>query len=506
MNAPESPVALTGTVVRGIGFAGSGFVLARGITLAAYIVLARLITPAELGYFAAGSILVGIAGLFAESGMAAAVIHRRDRLDEAAATATVATVAAGIVIGLVALATAPLIGHIFDSSTVAAVATAMAGVLFLFTARVVPNALLQRRFSFLRRLVVQPAAALVFGAAAIISTSQGSGVWGLVIGLYASAVVDFVLSWALVQWRPRLSLVSFRMWRELVAYGRHVLAGTAVRRIGDQVPVVAAGSFIGAATLGQFQYANRIVSTPFALLVAGVSYVVFPAFARISHDERRFEPAFLRSLRWMTLAAMPIGLILIPLGEPLTVLVFGETWAEAGEATVALCLFIPARAIAQVIGEGFKAAGHPAERTRANVVGVVAGALAMAALIPPFGLIGVALGVSVDAIASAVLSLRRAHRGMSIPMSAMLASIAPPSAAALVMAAVMIPVQTLLVDGANHGTALGLTLLAGEGVLGFAIYAAVLRIAAPGVASEFAALLRTARRGPGRRQPRPLDA
>jgi O-antigen/teichoic acid export membrane protein len=226
MSAPESPGALTGTVVRGVGWAGSGFVLARGITLAAYIALARLITPAELGYFAAGSILVGFAGLFAESGMAAAVIHRRDRVDEAAATATVATMGAGVVIGLVALASAPLIGHIFDSSTVAAVAAAMAGVLFLTTARVVPNALLQRRFSFLRRVVVQPAAALAFGVAAIISTSQGSGVWGLVIGQYASAAVDFVLSWALVQWRPRLSQVSVRMWRELVAYGRHVLAGS----------------------------------------------------------------------------------------------------------------------------------------------------------------------------------------------------------------------------------------------------------------------------------------
>jgi O-antigen/teichoic acid export membrane protein len=169
-------------------------------------------------------------------------------------------------------------------------------------------------------------------------------------------------------------------------------------------------------------------------------------------------------------------------------------------------LFIPARAIAQMIGEGFKGTGRPAERTRVSVVGVVAGVLAMAALIPPFGLIGVALGVSVDAMASAVLSIRRAHRAMSIPMAAMLASIAAPCAAALVMAAVMIPIQTLLVDAASHGTALGLTLLAGEGALGFAIYAAALRIAAPGAASEFAALLRTGRRGAGHREPQPLDA
>ena len=36
--------------------------------------------------------------------------------------------------------------------------------------------------------------------------------------------------------------------------------------------------------VGQLQYANRIVTTPYSLLIAGISYVVFPAFARIASD------------------------------------------------------------------------------------------------------------------------------------------------------------------------------------------------------------------------------
>jgi O-antigen/teichoic acid export membrane protein len=167
---------LTGTVIRGVSLAGSGFLLARMITLTSYVVLARLVTPDELGQFTAGSILVGLGLLFAGSGMSAALIHRDDRLDEAGSTAVVATLLAGILLGLLGWAASPLIGAFFDSDTVAAVAAAMAGVLFLQSARVVPNALLQRRFSFLRRLVVEPAAAVAFGVAAIIATSEGLGV------------------------------------------------------------------------------------------------------------------------------------------------------------------------------------------------------------------------------------------------------------------------------------------------------------------------------------------
>ncbi|HUT77849.1 MAG TPA: oligosaccharide flippase family protein, partial [Polyangia bacterium] len=442
MNAPDqAPSNLTGRVVRGVSLAGSGFILARTISLTTYIVLARLVTPTELGQFTAGSILVGIGLLLAGSGMQAALIQRRDRLEEAAATAVIATVLAGLVIALIGWAVSPLIGSLFDSSTVAAVAAAMAPVLFLQSTRVVPNALLQRRFSFLRRLVVEPASAIAFGIGAIVATSSGLGVWGLVIGQYAAVTTDLILSWGLVQWRPKLSLASFAMWRELVRYGRHVLAGTTVRRVGDRIPILATGAFVGNAALGQLQYANRIVTTPFAMLVTGVSYVVFPAFARISQDGRRLKVALLKSLRWTAMVSMPIGLILIALGEPLAILVFGERWSEAGEATRALCLFIPAQAIAAVLGEGFKGAGQPPERTKVNIAGVLAGVATMAALLPLWGLIGVAIGISVDAIVSAGFSISRTRRALGVPPREALGVLAAPFFAALLMVTVLLPVE-----------------------------------------------------------------
>jgi O-antigen/teichoic acid export membrane protein len=503
MSAPERHPGLTGTVLRGITFSGSGVILARGITLVTYIVLARLITPTELGDFTAGTFVVGIGVLFGGSGMAAAVIHRPDRLEEAAATAVVATSVSGLLLTGVAVATAPLIGLVFDSDTAAAVAAATAGVLFLNSARVIPNALLQRRFSFLRRIVVQPAAALAFGVVAIIATSEGMGVWGLVAGQYAYAVIDFVLSWTLVRWRPQLRLGSVPMWRELIRYGRHVLAGSLVRRVGDRVPILAAGSFVGTAALGQFQYANRIVTTSYTLLGAGASYVVFPAFARIADDAARLRAAFLRSLRWMALVAMGLGLLLIPLGEPLAILVFGERWAQAGEAIVALALFVPGRAIASVTGEGFKGAGVPAERTRASVVGVVVGILVMVALVPPFGLIGVAVGVTADALANGLYSIHRAHRAVGMPLGEMVRRIAEPLAAGIPMVLLLFALERLVVDAASWSTVPGLALLAAEAAFGMFVYGVALSAISPAAAHDFKRLVRSFRDRKGARRDTP---
>ena len=66
------------------------------------------------------------------------------------------------------------------------------------------------------------------------------------------------------------------MWRELVGFGRHVFAATAILRAGEQSDALIVGRVIGTSALGQFRYAFRLASAPFLLLLATASYVLYP--------------------------------------------------------------------------------------------------------------------------------------------------------------------------------------------------------------------------------------
>ena len=175
------------------------------------------------------------------------------------------------------------------------VAAAVSGLAFLHTSAVVADAWMQRRFSFVRRTIVEPAAVVAFGVTAIVLTARGFGVWGLVIGQYAGALVETTLSWILARWRPNLRLASYAMWRELIAYGRHTIAATGIRRAADQIPVFLLGRFTGTAALGQFRYASRVATLPLAMIMAAASYVLFPAFARIATERERFHAGVQRA-------------------------------------------------------------------------------------------------------------------------------------------------------------------------------------------------------------------
>lgn len=490
---PSKYRALSGTVVRGVALAGGGYALTQVLTLAFYIALARLASPSEFGQLAAGMVLLGIGLIYTESGMLSALVYRRDRVEEAAATAVVSTFVGGVALALAALAASPLIGLLFDSDRVGSVAAALSGLLLLRTMSVVPDALLQRRFSFLRRMVVEPLGAIAFGVTAVVLTSNGLGVWGLVIGHYASALAIVLLTWGLARWRPQLRLASFATWRELIAYGRHTIAATTLIRVGEEIPVLLLGRFVGTGPLGQFRYGMRIASLPLAMTMAAASYVIFPALARIAVERDRFRAALVRSLRWMAILAVPAGLLLVPLGESTAALLFGDIWVDAGNAAAALALFAAGRALTSLMVEALKADGRPDVVVRMNFVEIVVSATAMVALLP-FGLIGICLGVSVGVIVRATYAFRRASEILGVPMAALVGEIRAPIIAAVAMVAVLFPLETLVVEAGSHATAIGLGLLLAEVALGLLVYAGLIRLLVPGAIAELLTMLRTMRR------------
>ena len=231
----EAPRDLTATVVRGVSLAGSGYLLAQVLNLSFFIVLARLLVPADFGKFAAATVLVSLSLLVTESGLASAVVQRRDRLEAAAATAVVATAVSGITVSLLALAAAPLMAPSSTAARSPRWRRSRPAPSFSARSRRRPTHLLQRQFSFVRTdSVIEPAQVLAFGSQPWRQPPAPLGPWSS----SSSAQLRRSHRRRIARVDPRplaadLRLVSFAMWRGLVAYGRHVFVATAVLRVGD---------------------------------------------------------------------------------------------------------------------------------------------------------------------------------------------------------------------------------------------------------------------------------
>lgn len=484
---------LAQVVVRGASIAGSGYVVTQAISLATYIVLARLLTPHDFGTFAAATILVGVGLVVGESGMLGALIHRRDRVEEAFDSAFVATLTGGLLLAVAGVAVAPLIGLFFHSYRTGLIAAVMAGSMMLRMAVIAPNAWLQRNFSVVRRALIDPLGTLAFAGGTVWAAAAGLGPWSLVIGTYAQLALDVVAAMILVRWRPRPGRATWSMWRELARFGRPLFGANLLSRGVDETPVAAVGRVLGSGALGQFSYAFRVAAQPISAIVDVGSYVLFPALARIAPDDERFRAGLLRALRWVCALAFPLGLLLVPLGTPAIVLVFGAKWRAAGHAVMALGVYCAALGLDTIASEVWKAAGRPGMLPRMHGLSLVLTVVFVGALVP-FGLNAVTIGMALAAIGKGAYAIRGIGRVTGIPLRRLLSEVWPPAVAAVVMAAVLFVTEHGLLHSDRHGVAAGIGLLALETLLGACVYLPCLSALSANCRDELLSLVRRAPR------------
>jgi O-antigen/teichoic acid export membrane protein len=445
------------------------------LTLATYVVLARLAPPKTFGTFAAASIVSIVATVFTESGMSAALIARRQDIERAAVTAFVSTVAGGSLLTLLAAALAPAVGYFFESSQVTRVALALSGIHFFNGLSVVPEALLQRRFSFLRRVLVDPIATVAFGAVSIFSFMQGLGIWSLVFGTYAFVITKVILALFFCRWVPNLSMANWATWRELTRFARHIVLSELLRESRQVLNTALIGRVLGARSLGEYRFGWRIATQVPAPAVQAGAYVLLPAFASIAENPARFGAAFLRTVRSSCLLTVPVSLMLAPLGVPVAVLVFGREWRLAGVVAACLVGVSATVPLLSISSEIFKAGGAPKHLPVIHLLlAVVPGAFMVAGV--PYGVAGVAVGMSVGSVVVSLEALRRASAVAATPLAAALRAIWPPTAGGIVGGAAVFAIDRGFLDAATRSPLTGLVIVGLEFALGitFALLISVL--------------------------------
>ena len=423
------PGPLAATVGRGALISAMTLGLTQVISFVSTIWLARLLTPSEVGIYTAATVLSAVFLTVSDGGLRLALIQRERDIDDAADTVFWATAAVGLCSSIAALATAPVLGYIFHNDLVAAVAMSTSGLLLLSSLTHVPDGLMQRRFNFLRRLVVDPSRAIAYSAVAIALAAAGFGVWSMVLGQYAAVVVWLIGSWTLGRWRPGRGRPSLRMWRELARFAYPLAISNLVVYARETAEITIVGRVLGQAALGNYRYGTRLGMLPGNAAFEIGGYVLFPAFSRLAADTYRLQAAFLRALRWVWFAAAPVAALVISLGEQAVVLVLGQRWHDAGLLLVALSGAGLGLALQAVANDAIKAVGRNSLLNWTSAIEILLG-IGLVLTLLPLGLVGVGLAISTTEIVSALVVLAFARSIIGFRFKPILRMLTPPAISA----------------------------------------------------------------------------
>ncbi len=385
-------------------------------------VLARLLTPAEIGVFAVASSISFVASSIRSFGVGDYLI-REAHIDKSSVSSVIGVMMVmSWSLGLILIASAPLISSFFDVPDLRDVIWIMSGPFFLAPYITVPHSLLGRELRFDSTLRVDLAGALTNAVVSIALALWGLRYFGLAIGALLGVVAEFIvvtlLRPNLMTWKPSLSKFS-----EIFRAGFFISTGRALTMVSENSSDLILGRMSQMNIVGLFSRGLGLILFVQRLMVQSVGRVALPHLSQVNRSGGDVAEAYLTSVSLVGAVTMPVFAVINLAAKPMIIALFGDQWTASVEVASILALWATLQAVHSFSNPALLATGRERvvllkELTSITVkIGVVVAAV-------PHGLIWVAWAFVISGAFDFVLSTLIMHLTHGITISRLISAYA----------------------------------------------------------------------------------
>lgn len=314
--------------VHGVAWSAIENWTSQGMSFLVFLVLARLLGPADFGLVALASVYVTLVQMIIRQGFFEAIIQADELDDEHLDTAFWTNM--GIALGLFALTLlfADAVGGFLGDQRLGNVVRVMSLLFPLSALSAVQQAILNREMRF-KALAIRTFAA--FGASGVTGIALaylGWGVWSLVAQQVVYAAVNLISLWAASEWRPRWRF-SQAKFQSLWGFGVHILGTNILDIVNKRADQWFVGRALGIVTLGYYAVAQRVFTLMMQLGVSTFRKVAAGAFSRLQKEPERLAGVYLKSLQISTVVTFPAFIGFAALAPDILATFFGARWLPA---------------------------------------------------------------------------------------------------------------------------------------------------------------------------------
>lgn len=296
------------------------------LTWGSVVVVARLLSQADVGVGEIAGMFYVITNVLAEFGVGTAVLHmpELDRKTLGQLNLFSMLLCTGI-FGISALLS-PAIAWFFHSDHVLFFAVTNSGFLLTGIAAV-PSGLLQRDMDYRRLAILDAVNAVVSPIVTVITAWYGWKYWALVAGMSAGRIASTALlcSWKRVPF-------AWPQWdniRKPVEMGRHVAVSRVAASAYNMADAVVIGRTMGEAAVGTYRMALNLASAPADKISSLIMRTATPLFANVMDDLPKARRYYLIIVEFLSLAVMPMMFGLAIVAPQAVTLVLTTKWIAA---------------------------------------------------------------------------------------------------------------------------------------------------------------------------------
>ena len=322
------------------------------------VLLARILSPAEIGVFSITVVFVNFAHVFREFGVTQYLQREAELTPEKLRAATGVAFTSSWLIALCMYLSSGAVGRWFAEPEIVPVMQVLALGFVLIPFGSITSALLAREFAAEKQAYVNAAGTISYCVSCLVLAKLGFGsmsmAWANFINILACALAFIPLRPRNLPWLP-----SFSHWRGVVHFGFGSLLSNCVNAVNNALPDILLGKLGSASQVGLLSRANSTVQIFIYVAGSTVSYGAVSYLAQTWHRGESLAPVLTRATVLLTGVGWAALALTTVFGRDIVLALYGPTWLEAVPAILPLALAAGAAMAFHYVPLAVTAIGRP---------------------------------------------------------------------------------------------------------------------------------------------------
>lgn len=297
----------------------------QGINFLVSIILARLLLPKEFGLIALITIFITLANVFVQSGLNTALIQKKDADELDFSSVFYTSIFFAGILYIILFYSSPYIAVFYGDPHLELLLRVLSIILFFGAVNSIQIAIISRNMQFKKLFYSSLGAIIISGTVSVIMAYNGFGVWSLVVQQLTNQMLNTIIMWFTVKWRPRLKY-SIKRMQGLLSYSWKILASNLVSTLFLDLRSLIIGKMYSAAMLGYFNQGKQFPSVIISNINGSIQSVMFPAYSSEQDNRIRVKGMVRRSIAISSFIVFPLMVGLAVIAEPLIKIVLTDKW------------------------------------------------------------------------------------------------------------------------------------------------------------------------------------
>ena len=298
---------------------------AQGVSFIVSLVLARLLMPSDYGLIALVSVTISILNVFIDSGMASALIQKKDADDLDFSSVFYFNIFFCVVLYILLFLASPMIARLYHTPELTPVLRVVGITLLISGVKNTQLSYVSKTMQFKRFFFATLGGTLAAAVVGIVMAYHGLGVWALVTQQVANSFIDTVILWITVKWRPK-KVFSFQRLKGLLSFGWKMLASGLLDTVYNNVRQLIIGVMYTSEDLAFYNKGKAFPWLVIENINSSINSVLLPAMSSVQDDTDTLRAMTRRSIKVSVYVMAPIMIGLYATATPLIRLILTEKW------------------------------------------------------------------------------------------------------------------------------------------------------------------------------------